>query len=71
MEDLQSKPVQTIELTSKSLKVQIFFSVALFILGIILFFTHIPFVAILGLLIMLAGAVWFGITKIQIWWNHK
>jgi uncharacterized membrane protein YvbJ len=65
--------VQTIELTSKRLKKQLLYSVALIIVGLILVGSGKPGSATqyFGGFVIFIGFVWLIVTRIKIWWNHK
>jgi hypothetical protein len=60
--------VQTIELTSKSLKRNILLSLLVIFLGFVFIFTKLSG---FGWLMLFGGIIWLVITKVQIWWRHK
>ncbi len=66
--EIGTPPVQTIELTSKSLKRNILLSLLVAFLGFIFIFTKLSG---LGWLMLFGGIIWLIVTKIQIWWRHK
>ena len=67
----------TIQRTSKTLKAQLFLSTFLFWFGLLSWF--LPYGGALdsssgiswSAAAVIAGGIWFMITKILIWWNHK
>lgn len=63
--------VQTIEQTSKRLKLYYILSLVLIIFGIIFGFNESKVIANLGGLLLIVGVILFVVTKIRIWWNHK
>jgi len=67
-------PLSTVQLTSKSLKMQIILSLIVFFIGVLLFlnsfFSYGEGSGIYGF-ILFVGIIWFIITKMRIWWHHK
>jgi len=65
--------VQTIELTSKRLKKQLLYSVALIVIGLVLVGSGKPgsTTQYFGGLVIFIGFVWLIIARIKIWWNHR
>jgi hypothetical protein len=69
----EKKPA-TIELTSKKLKKQKIYSVVLFLLGIIIAIwdrNKRPFLYISGFIMIFSGVIWYVITRVRIWWQHR
>ena len=66
--EIGTLPIQTIELTSKSLKRNILLSLLVIFLGFVFIFTKLSG---LGWLMLFGGIIWLIVTKIQIWWRHK
>lgn len=64
---------QTVELTSKRLKLQQVIAVLLIIVGGVWFWTTIETGSDspTGALILVAGFVWWFVTRVRIWWHHK
>jgi len=66
---IKPNSVQTIEQTSKTLKLYYILSIALIVIGIFFGFTE-EGGAFGGILFIVGIILYFG-TKIGIWWNHK
>ena len=69
-----SGTVQTIEKTSKDLKLKIAIGYALGCLGIPVVFAGITnqssFILNVGMLSMISGLIMIAYIKLKIWWNH-
>ena len=70
-------PLATIQETSKKLKFHIIISAILFWGGLIMLFGNIDSVkagesmSLLPSFAMMAGLIWYFVTRIRIWWHHK
>lgn len=68
--------VITIQKTSKRLKLNSFLAKGFTVIGLIMIFAGASgdkdnHTILWGCLIALFGAVYLGITRVRIWWNHK
>ena len=73
-------PLQTIQETSKRLKLHVLIGTVLFLFSLIslLWLANISddtettgYYAVLAMLGVLVGGIWVLITKVRIWWHHK
>ena len=73
----QKSPVQTVELTSKKLKMQVLLSIVLAVVGIMVVVGSSSSEsgsaggATTGAFMIIAGIIWFITTRARIWWHHK
>ncbi len=65
--------VQTIEATSKKLKLHLIYSVLAIIIGMIILIigSNSEHISMPGFLLTSFGMFWICITKFRIWWHHK
>ena len=74
--------LRTIQQTSKRLKAHILISAVLFWGGLVWMIVVMrsassggvppsPVVTMLAILMMVAGLVWYAVTKLRVWWHHK
>lgn len=72
---IEESYIQTIEETGKSLKLQKVLSIIMMIIGGVMIGNGMENkvfgIELTGWALLQIGLVWFIITKIRIWWNHK
>lgn len=63
----------TVELTSKTLKLQLFVSSLMAVLAIpgFIFLNDDPVNAAIAFGAFVVGTLWYVTTKVRIWWNHS
>ena len=72
---MMKKETQTIELTSKKLKLNKLFAGVIFIIGILVLMVAgikpVMLGVYIGLFLAIIGFIWYIIIKIKIWWYHS
>jgi hypothetical protein len=74
--------LRTIQQTSKGLKTHILISAVLFWGGIVWLIVIVrsassggvppsPVVSMIAILMIVAGLVWYAVTKLRVWWHHR